>query len=428
VKSKGLKFVDSLKKIIESKIFLIVFSFIISWALWFYVNGYYNPNDTDKYDSLPVTVNLEGSIPQQNGLTILSMDSVTVDIKVEGPRIYLTNLKKDAIEVYVDMDSVTTAGSYSLPIVVTLPNADKLTISSQSVSRLNVVFDKEATKSVPVEVKTVGSPLKDYMVGNITVSPTSVSVTGPQQILDTIDTVPVNVDVSSLTKTTTLKPDVVLYDRNGAEVEAGNITTDFETLSINVPIYKMKKVPLAVTLVNSSGGDDSGIVGYSVEPAEITIAAAETELDEYNQLILGTVDTSKYDGDTDIKFDLTLPSGVTVVDDISSVQVKLTFSAYHTKSITLPNSAIVFNNVPEGVNPTVASGYFTVKVRGIPSSIENIDENNIVANVDMSTVTATNGNVTLPITFTFKDTDNNQALSGKFGVSGKYAANVNLTK
>lgn len=425
MKSKWLKFVDSLKKILESQIFLIVVSFILAWALWFYVNGYYNPNDTDRYDSLPVAVNLEGSIPQQNGLTILSMDTVTVDIKVEGPRIYLTNLKKDAIEVYVDMDSVTTEGSYSLPIVVNLPNSDKLTISSQSVSRVNIVFDKETTKSVPVEVKTAGSPLKDYMVGNITVSPTNIQVTGPQKILDTIDSVPVTVDVSSLTKTTTLKPNVVLYDRNGSEITADNVSTDFDVLTLNVPIYKMKEVPLAVTLVNASGGDDSGIMSYTVEPAQITIAASETDLEEYNQLVLGTVDTSKYDGDTEIEFDLSLPSGITVVDDVSSVKVKLTFSSYHTASITLPNSSIVFNNVPEGVNPTVASGYFTVKVRGVPSAIENLDESSIVANVDMSTVTATNGNVTLPITFTCSESE---ALSGKIGISGKYAANVNLTK
>lgn len=417
----GTKVLNWVKKVLNSNIFLLVVSFLCAWALWFYVNGYYNPNDKTNFDGIPVNINMEGSIPEQNGLTILSKDDVSLNLKVSGPRIYLANLKKDSISVSVDLDSVTAPGTYSLPIKISLPNSDKLTIADQSVSKINITFDVESQKTVPVEIITEGTPLDGYMIGNITVSPSSVNLAGPKQILDTIDSIPVKVDVASLTSGITLRPQVVVADRNGAVV-TNNVTSDFDIVSVNVPVYKIKEIPLSVALVNNIGGSDESVVSYEITPATVKIAANEADLQEYTQLILGTIDTSQYESDATVNFELTPPSGVAIIGDISNVSVKLTFGSYHTKTLDIPSTAIVLNNIPEGINPYVSSE-ISLKLRGIPAEVDGIAVEDITANIDMSTVTATNGTVTLPVTFSF-----DEKYDGKIGVIGKYNVTVNVTR
>ncbi len=415
------KLLNRIKKIVNSNIFLLVISFVCAWALWFYVNGYYNPNDKTDFDDIPVTIAMEGSIPDQNGLTILSKDDVNVDIRVSGPRIYLANLKKDSISVTVDLDSVTGPGNYSLPIKINLPNSDKLTIANQSASKMNISFDIKDQKTVPVEIQTMGVPVEGYMIGNITPSPSSVTIVGPKQILDTVDSIPIEVDISTLTSGITLRPQVIITDRNGSVV-GSNVSSDFDMVSVNVPVYKIKEIPLSVALVNNIGGSDEAVVSYEINPSSIRVAGNESDLQEYNQLILGTIDTSRYDNDASVSFDLVSPSGLTIIDEVKSVSVKLTYGTYHTKSFEIPAASVVLNNLPDGIKATVSEP-ITVKLRGVPNVVDAINVEDITANIDMGTVTATNGTVTQPVTFTFKNDVGN-----KVGVHGKYTAAVNINK
>lgn len=414
------KIMNFFSKLSNNNTVLFCVSLLIACVLWFYVNGYYNPEDTININDIPVTVNFEGSIPDENGLTVLDHDDRSVDIKVTGPRVYLSTLRKDSVEVTVDMDAVTAAGSYSLPINIELPNSDKLQITEQSVYNVNFVFDKEATKNVPVEVVTVGSLKDDYMLGTVTVSPATVNLTGPATLLDTIEKIPVEVNVSPFTITQTVKKDIVIADKNGDEIANTRLVKDFDTVSVNLPVYKVKEVPVTVALVNSSGGSDEAIIKTEISPKTVRVAANEADLQEYNQLILGTIDTAQYDSASVINFDIISPSGITIIDDVSKVTVKLSFESFHTASFTIPSTKISFSNVPKGINPS-ASGSITVKLRGIPSQIDSLKSDAIRANVDMGTVTATDGSVTLPVTFTVNDIDN-------VGVIGKYTVNVNLNK
>ncbi len=415
------KLLNGTKKILNSNAFLLVISFICAWALWFYVNGYYNPNDKTDFEDIPVTIAMEGSIPDQNGLTILSKDDVNIDLRVSGPRIYLANLKKDSISVTVDLDSVTGPGNYSLPINISLPNSDKLTIANQSVNKMNIAFDIKDQKTVPVEIQTMGAPVEGYMIGNITPSPSSVTIVGPKQILDTVDSVPIQVDISTLTSGITLRPQVIIADRNGSVV-GNNVSCDFDMVSVNVPVFKIKEIPLSVALVNNIGGSDEAVVSYEIIPSSIRVAANESDLQEYSQLILGTIDTSQYDSDATVKFDLVSPSGLTIIDEVKSVSVKLSYGTYHTKTFDIPADKVIFNNLPDGIKATVSEP-ITVKLRGVPAVVDALTADDIKANIDMSTVTATNGTVTQPVTFTF-DTD----VGNKVGVHGKYTAVVNINK
>lgn len=415
------KVMDFLGKLVNNNTFLIIISLVASFTLWFYVNGYYNPEDTDSIYDVPVAINFEGSIPEQNGLTILDSENATVDITVSGPRVYLATLRRDSITVTADMDKVTSAGSYSLPIKIAIPNSDKLTIIDQSIYSVNVEFDKQASKEVPIEIITKGELKADYMLDTITASPSVINLTGPAKLLDNIDSIPIEINVAPFTTTQTIKANVVVVDKNGDEVVNKNLTKDYDTVAVNIPVYKVKEVPITVALVNSSGGSDESIIKTEITPSTIRVAANEADLQEYTQLILGTIDTAQYDSNSVINFEVVSPSGIRFIDEVSKVSVKLSFDSYKSTTFSVPTTSLEYSNVPEGILPSTSVGNISVKFRGVPANIDALSPEDVTAHIDMNTVTATTGTVSLPVTFTIKD-------HPSVGIIGKYTINVNLNK
>ena len=415
------KVMDFFGRLANNNTFLIIISLVAAFTLWFYVNGYYNPDDTDSIYDVPVSINFEDSIPAQNGLTILESESVTVDITVTGPRVYLATLRRDSITVTADMDKVTSAGSYSLPIKISIPNSDKLTITDQSIYSVNVEFDKLASKEVPVEVSTKGNLKADYMLDTITVSPAVINLTGPAKLLENIESIPVEVNVAPFTSTQTIKADVIVKDKNGDEVNNASLTKDYDSVALSIPVFKVKEVPVTVALVNSSGGSDESFVKTEITPSTIKVAANENELQEYNQLVLGTIDTAQYDSNAVVNFEVVSPSGIRIIDDVSKVSVKLSFDTYKSTTFSVSTVGLQYSNVPEGILPSTSTSSISVKFRGVPANIDALKAEDVTAHIDMNTVTATNGTIALPITFTIKDQPN-------IGVIGKYTINVNLNK
>ena len=415
------KVMDFLGKLVNNNTFLIIISLVASFTLWFYVNGYYNPEDTDSIYDVPVAINFEGSIPEQNGLTILDSENATVDITVSGPRVYLATLRRDSITVTADMDKVTSAGSYSLPIKIAIPNSDKLTIIDQSIYSVNVEFDKQASKEVPIEIITKGELKADYMLDTITASPSVINLTGPEKLLDNIDSIPIEINVAPFTTTQTIKANVVVVDKNGDEVVNKNLTKDYDTVAVNIPVYKVKEVPITVALVNSSGGSDESIIKTEITPSTIRVAANEADLQEYTQLILGTIDTAQYDSNSVVNFEVVSPSGIRFIDDVSKVSVKLSFDSYKSTAFSVSTTGLEYSNVPEGILPSTSVGSISVKFRGVPANVDALSPEDVTAHIDMNTVTATTGTVSLPVTFTINDQPN-------VGVIGKYTINVNLNK
>lgn len=97
------------------------------------------------------------------------------------------------------------AGSFSLPLVAENVSGKDFTISSISPSTVNLKFDRMVTKKFNVDLKMEGLvvPEEGYLMEEAVVSPTQVSVTGPDTDIAQIAQCVVSIDhEGSLTKTT----------------------------------------------------------------------------------------------------------------------------------------------------------------------------------------------------------------------------------
>ena len=405
-----------IRKILDNKIFWIVLSFLISFSLWFYVNGVYNPQDSKEYTDIPVSVTFEGSIPQQNNLAILKREDLEIDIKLKGSRVALANLAKDDIKAYVDLSSVTVAGEYDLPITVTLPGTS-LMVAEQSETSISMSFDKFERKQVEAKIVTNGKVKDGYMLGDVTVSPNSMKVEGPASLLATVENFLIEIDVTGLNAVKTARHNVVYIDADGEVVNGKYLISEFSSVSVNIPVYFVKEVPLVVNGLNKSGGSDATMFNYKVKPATVRIAGPEADLETLNQIVVDTVDTSRISYSETYNQDLTVPTGYRLLDDVQQVLVTVSIQDSMSKLFTLKDFSI--ENAGEGIKATIQDKSINVRVRGLSADISSFTKDDIVAVVDMSGFASARGTVSVPVTFRIAEGKN-------VGVVGKYTVSVNI--
>jgi hypothetical protein len=136
-----------------------------------------------------------------------------------------------------------------------------------------------------------------------------------------------------------------------------------------------------------------------------------------NQIVVDTVDTSKIEYRDSYSKELTVPTGIKLLDDVESVDVVVTIEDGTTRRLTINEFSL--ENVDEGVNARVQEASLTVRLRGLSADVMSISANDIRAVVDLSSFTATLGNVSVPVTFTMADGKN-------VGVVGKYTVTVTI--
>ena len=403
-------------KLFNNKIFLLVLSALVAVILWFYVNGVYNPEDVKTYSDVPLSVELEGSVPEQNGLTILSLSDTTVDVRLEGSRVTLVNTPKANIVATVDLDGVTLPGEYDLPIRVTV-KASGLTVQEQSLATVSVVFERTETKKVEPKIVTSGTVEPGYMLADVTTSPSAVTVTGPVSLVDRIENFLVNVDITGVTTVKTVRQEVQLIDADGRPVTSRYFKTDVDSVSVNIPIYYIKEVPLAITAVNKSGGTDASVLSYEIEPKKVRIAGPQAEIALINQIIVDTVDTSRLETGDVLTYDMPAPNGIMVLDQVEEVTVDIRIEEAVTRTFRV--SSFEMANIGDGVYASVRDSFISVRVRGLSSDIEALDASQIRGIIDLSSVTAADSYATVPVTFAFPE-------GSKVGVVGKYTLSVNI--
>ena len=161
--------------------------------------------DTNTY---AVNVNTTGT--PANGYAVASTTTSPTYIKVTGP----TSLVEGVASVGVDVDVSGAKGTVNTQSDINMYDSDGNIIASEelemSSETADVIVEMARTKTVPVVVKTSGTPSQDCVVTGTSLSQTSVVISGQQEALSKIDniTIPssaVSVDGLSEDKTYTFK-------------------------------------------------------------------------------------------------------------------------------------------------------------------------------------------------------------------------------
>ena len=93
----------------------------------------------------------------------------------------------------IDISYITEPGTYNVPVEITLSpklkELDPLEVILKE-SEIPVKVDNRITKYIPLSPSVVGEVAHGYAISQISISPSTVEVTGPQSIVDAITSIP----------------------------------------------------------------------------------------------------------------------------------------------------------------------------------------------------------------------------------------------
>lgn len=287
--------------------------------------------DTNTY---AVNVNTTGT--PANGYAVASTTTSPTYIKVTGP----TSLVEGVASVGVDVDVSGAKGTVNTQSDINMYDSDGNIIANEelemSSETADVIVEMARTKTVPVVVKTSGTPSQDCVVTGTSLSQTSVVISGQQEALSKIDniTIPssaVSVDGFSEDKTYTFK--LTDYVPSGVKIVSDS------RLQVTIKISKAstKTVHIssdAIKIENVSSGYNAVIEGTGID---VIISGTGTMLENISATdITCNVNAAGLSAGThSVDVSVSVPDGCNV---LGSSSVKLTLSAKQQET-TVDNSS-----------------------------------------------------------------------------------------
>ncbi len=302
--------------------FLKISSLVIAIILWFYVVYQENPVYSTWITNVPVAMHNVSADFESGKLVLMNGNNETVDIKINGRRRLISTVTdRAANNVYVDMKNVTEPGTYNLPINANF-GIDGVEVLQIKPDKCTVVVSRVVTEEREITVKTKNDVQEGFAAGNISISPVSVKLTGPENLIDTVAECSITIDLAGVVEDIRGSYKIKFYDAKGSEITDTSITKNIEYADVYCPVYAAIQVPVVPTL--SSGKNASGKdVTAECVPAEITVKGRSESLAGIGRVATEIIDVSNVEEKTETQVDLDLPDGE-FFTDIKSVKVTLT--------------------------------------------------------------------------------------------------------
>ncbi len=386
---------------------------------WFLICEYVDPVTDKMVSNIRITTPYEGSVPEKEGLGIMTTIDETVSVRVSGSRDTIALMDYEKITAKVDMSNVTKSGEYDLPVKIDLGNQG-LKLVDQSIETVRVQFDTNRLVHIKINVDVEGGVAEGYILEKPTLLNNFIEVNGPAAIVDRIASAEVKIKQDMFLETSTLNCEYIFVDQEGNEVPKTFliISEDMKTVAVTVPVVKEKVVSLAVGIINSSGGKDSSFCTVKLEPETLKITGNAEALDAINTINLGDIDVAEKKESFETTMKVLLPDGVKNVDNVESVKATVSFNDdVQTRVFRVSNIGII--NLPDGTVAKVAEKSVQITVRGVSQDVARLTAEDLQLVVDAQNKVLPQGSNRLVASVKFPDGND-----FKVGVVGKYQLTV----
>ena len=404
----------------KNKILSVLLAITIALVLWVYVITVVSPNSEVTIYNIPVVVQGEPML-ESYGLMNVTENIPTVTLKLSGNRSDLNKVNSSNITVVVDLSKVYEAGTTNLRYSISYPGdvpAGALTEESRYPSTIPIEVERKIRKEVPVNIRYVGELSEDFIVDkeNKILDYNTVTVSGPESVVDQITQAIIDVDLTGKTVSFSDNYRYSLCNDQDEPVDAQKVETNVAQVNLTLYIERVKELPLVVTVVNG-GGATKETSEIKIDPKTVKVSGSEIVMENLTELNLGTIELSELLEDTEMSFAIQLPDGVKFMDpDVTTANVTVKFPSLSTTKLVITD--IRAENVPEGMKVEFWTKSLEVTLRGDKNLIARVTPEAVVAVVDFS-------NAQLG-TYTIKS---NISLNGAFssiGAIGSYSVSVTV--
>lgn len=393
-----------MKKVITNNLGLKIGSIILAVVVWFLVVNASDPVRTVSFPEIPITVANSAYVESMGqSYQLTEQDSVRVTIRDTSS--IVTSIEPEDIVVTADLTQIINLNTdpVMVPLTVSCSKYPNLKTENISISPQNVAIELEKLSSADfVITPSAGEtkPDKEVEVGEMQTNPERITVNGPESIINKIDRVVAQVDVSGITHDRELPGKIVIYDKNQealSEYQMNYLTLsdvqNDQTVSVSVKLWQ-RRSDVAIK-ASASGKPASGYQIAEVEstPSTITVAGSEEALQKLSEagnvieIPADEVDATGRRADFETRIDISgaLPEDIRLATDVSStILITTTILPYGTKAYDVPTVNIEQQNLGSNLRAVFDREKVQVRVKGSDGQLEALYAETIRGTVDLS--------------------------------------------
>ena len=403
--------------------FVFVFSLLCAIAVWLVVVLNVSPATTRVIQNVKVTI--DTTVPSQFGLEVFGPSEFQVDVTVSGKKYQIspTAISAEDIIVTAQTTNVDSAGKRTLSLKAepASGNAD-YKIKSISQKTIEVYFDTSKTVQMVIEPDLVADGFsvvdKGFTCGDINLSETAVTITGPSTEVNRIEKVIARLVLEeSLSSNKSADAQVLPLDdtdKNSFQY----LTMSLDKVVLTIPVLQVKKLDTNVTFKNAPDNYVITPLKYTISPEK---ASFNISVDDYKETVdysVGTIDFKNLSPSNHVFTFGT--EGIPLADDskTEAITVKVDMTGISQEYFTVPSNNVTINN-PENINYKISGLNKSVVVVGTETDLSSITEKDISVEVDLSELDIKKGqSVSVPAVVSIKSTS--------CWVYGTYAVEVSL--
>jgi YbbR domain-containing protein len=254
----------------------IILALLLAVAVWVAATLQNDPFDVRKFAAVPVT-----PLNQPEGTVFFEGDPAWVSVEARAQQSVLDLLKASDFVAVMDLSAVEPGVSTSIPISVTSP-VEAVRIESYEPLEQAVLLEAQGAISMPVDIEIAGQVATGYYASTrTTVSPSEVTVYGPQPYLD--DVVSMNGFVSVEGTNQDITEQVPIAPQNADGESVAGLEWFPEQVAVQIEVLRRVGYKPEVRVVPDVRGEPAP--GYrrgsvSVAPSTITLAGPTRVLNE----------------------------------------------------------------------------------------------------------------------------------------------------
>ena len=348
--------------------------------LWFYVMD----NESSIYEYTFKNIKIEYT-ENNNGMSVLSSGDQTVDVTLSGKRSVIKAMKSSDITAVADISSLSEAGYYNIDIIVRTSN--ETSVENTDPKSVNVYIDQSTKSNVKVKAAFKGNTGYEL---ELSTYPESIYVTGPSGELAKISHARATVNMGNqvLEKDTTVYGvDLVLYDRNGNEIDSGFMQMSQNTADVDIELYSVKSLPVDPKYDEVDNVFDDRCLNERVLPDKVEVRGRKDIIEGLTSIPTSLIDVEITDLSskaTNFKTGFDLPDGVELTQARNECEVALSVIDYAEKDILVPVTPGMFMNLPKDSSAYVEGGYIPVTVAGVQSAVNQLVPEDIILLIETS--------------------------------------------
>lgn len=365
---------------------LILISFLLAVSLWVFVTDTENPTIVDYF---PQPIQVEAvNVPDALGV---ANQLPTINVRVSAPTDQWDDLTAANFRAVVDLNGFD-ARAQEVPVQVEISGVRGARVVETDPRGITVNLEDLVSRAVRVQTRAIGSLPIGYELGEITPAIPSVTVTGPESLVELVAEAAADVNVTGLTvsveQTVSLKP----LGAGGSEIRG--VRLDPSTVRVALDVNQstiVRTVPLTVE-VSGTPAPGFRVTSVSIAPPAVQVQGALESVQQVDAIALAPVNVNGARSDIVRSVAIPIPEDLQFV---STERATITVTIEAVEGATRTSTFPVAVNLGDGLRASFEPATVEVELTGPLPVLNALPPGEFAAEVDLAGLST--GTYTLPV-------------------------------